>query len=164
MSENLFEKVSSNEIWKEAGMPTPIQKEQTMSEKEEWEHKPIGVAELQTVPKAKLILTLDRAHRAEEKLDTITRTMNNVIMEKCDLDAFYKNVYFAWGDLKLRYFTHLISNDERIAAIRQHLKATDVGSQPWLTMLDDLVNLGVGAAQSQESGLVRETSKSEVPG
>jgi hypothetical protein len=133
-----------------------------MSEKEEWAHKSIGAAELSTVPKAKYFLVLDRAQKVEERLETIVRTMNNVITQKSDLDAFYKNVQNHWGDLKLRYFPHLISNDERIEAIRVHLKAPDIGSDPWMTMLHDLVN--IGATQSQSSGLVRETSKSEVPG
>ena len=134
-----------------------------MNEKDEWKHQPIGVAEMETVPKAKLILTLDRAHKAEERLETIVKTMNNIIMSKIDLDAFYVKVYSAWVDLKLRYFPHLISNDERIAAVRAHLKAPDVGSHPWLTMLEDIVN--IGAAQSPEKGgSVLGTSKSEVPG
>lgn len=135
-----------------------------MIETDEWKHQPIGIAEMQTVPKAKLMLTLDRAHKAEERLEEITRTMNAVIKDKCDLDVFHYKVTEAWGLLRFRYFPHLISNDERIAAIREHLKAPDVGSNPWLTVLHDLVNLGAAQSPAEKGGSVLGTSTSEVPG
>lgn len=124
-----------------------------MSEKEEWQINEAKSIDVGAVLHGKYILALDRAHKAEEKLAYIIATMNTVVGAPADLDAFYQNVFNTWTDLKIKYFPHTLTAEEKLEAIRKHLQAPDVGSNPWIYALHDLVNIGatkVNAAPSVE--------------